>query len=51
MKKPRTGMIQLSYALPMMSSKIHRRNRTRRGEISARSARRQLIREFYLIWS
>src|SRR4051794_30394572 len=34
-------MIQLSYARLRMSSKIHSRNRTSRGEISASSARKQ----------
>src|SRR6476469_2280285 len=40
-KKPSSGTIQLSKARLRMSSKIHSRNRTNRGEISASSASRQ----------
>ena len=42
-EKPRTGMIQLSKARLSTLPKIHSRNRTSRGEISARSASTQPI--------
>src|SRR5256885_677268 len=42
-KKPSSGTIQLSNARLSTSLASHRMNRTRRGEISARSASRQPI--------